>query len=98
MLQLDIQLLGHSERSHIIEYFIQRGLFDKAYEAIREYGYEGIQDKRIMRLCSRVIREKNFAKDELLVELAYFAFSNGKYDETILQYLIMFYAGTSEQL
>ncbi|MEE0817314.1 MAG: DUF5717 family protein [Coprococcus catus] len=98
LLQLDIQLLGHSERSHIIEYFIQRGLFDKAYEAIREYGYEGIQDKRIMRLCSRVIREKNFAKDELLVELAYFAFSNGKYDETILQYLIMFYAGTTEQL
>ena len=36
-------------------------------EAIREYGYEGIQDKRIMRLCSRVIREKNFAKEELLV-------------------------------
>ena len=98
LLQLDIQLLGHSERSHIIEYFIQRGLFDKAYEAIREYGYEGIQDKRIMRLCSRVIREKNFAKEELLVELAYFAFSNGKYDETILQYLIMFYAGTTEQL
>ena len=51
-----------------------------------------------MRLCSRVIREKNFAKDELLVELAYFAFSNGKYDEAILQYLIMFYAGTTEQL
>ena len=32
------------------------------------------------------------------MELAYFAFSNGKYDETILQYLIMFYAGTTEQL
>lgn len=98
LLQLDIHLLGHSERSHIIEYFIQRGLFDKAYAAIREYGYEDIQDKRIMRLCSKVIREKDFEKDDLLVELAYFAFSNGKYDETILQYLILFYAGTTEQL
>lgn len=98
LLQLDIHLLGHSERSHIIEYFIQRGLFDKAYDAIREYGYEGIQDKRIMRLCSRVIREKDFEKDDLLVELAYFAFSNGKYDETILEYLIRFYAGTTERL
>ena len=27
-----------------------------------------------------------------------FAFSNGKYDETILQYLILFYAGTTERL
>ena len=98
LLQLDIHLLGHSERSHIIEYFIQRGLFDKAYEAIREYGYEGIQDKRVMRLCSRVIREKDFEKDDLLVELSYFAFSNGKYDETTLQYLILFYAGTTEGL
>ena len=98
LLQLDIHLLGHSERSHIIEYFIQRGLFDKAYEAIREYGYEEIQDKRVMRLCSRVIREKDFEKDDLLVELSYFAFSNGKYDETTLQYLILFYAGTTEGL
>ena len=70
----------------------------KAYEAIREYGYEGIQDKRVMRLCSRVIREKDFEKDDLLVELSYFAFSNGKYDETTLQYLILFYAGTTEGL
>lgn len=98
LLQLDIQLLGHSERSHIIEYFIQRGLFEKAYEAIQTYGYEGIQDKRIMRLCSRVIREKDYEKDDLLIELAYFAFSNGKYDETILEYLIRFYAGTTERL
>ena len=51
-----------------------------------------------MRLCSRVIREKDFEKDDLLVELSYFAFSNGKYDETTLQYLILFYAGTTEGL
>lgn len=98
LLQIDIQLLGHAERSHIIEYFIQRGLFDKAYKAIMVYGYEGIQDKRIMRLCSRIIRENNFEKDELLVELAYLAFSKGKYDEVILQYLIKFYAGTTKNL
>ncbi|MGN0204677.1 MAG: DUF5717 family protein [Coprococcus sp.] len=98
LLQIDICLLGHTERSHIIEYFIQRGLFDKAYKAITVYGYEGIQDKRIMRLCSRIIRENNFEKDDLLVEMAYFAFSRGKYDESILQYLIRFYTGTTSNL
>ena len=98
LLQIDIRLLGHAESSHIIEYFIQRGLFDKAYRDITEYGYEGIQDKRIMRLCSRIIRENDFEKDDLLVELAYLAFSKGKYDETILQYLIRYYMGTTENL
>lgn len=98
LLQIDIQMLGHAERSHIIEYFIQRGLFEKAYRAITIYGYEGIQDKRIMRLASRIIRGNNFEKDDMLVELAYLAFSRGKYDETILQYLIRYYAGTTENL
>lgn len=98
LLQIDIRLLGHAERCHIIEYFIQRGLYEKAYSAMMVYGYEGIQDKRIMRLCSRIIREKNYEKDDMLVELAYLAFSRGKYDEAILQYLIKFYSGTTKNL
>ncbi len=98
LLQLDIRLLGHAERSHIIEYFIQRGLYTKAYQAIMTYGYEGIQDKRIMRLSSRIIRENKYEQDALLTELAYHAFSGGKYDEAVLKYLVLHYNGSTGQL
>lgn len=98
LLQIDIRMTGYEERSNIIGYFIQRGLYTKAYNAILEYGYEGILDKRIQRLASRLIRERRYKKDRTLLELAYTAFSAGKYDDTILKYLVMFFNGTTKRL
>lgn len=95
LLRLDIHLLGNEERGSIIEYYIQRGFYDKAYEAISEYGYENIRDKRLMRLTSRIIRRRDFAEDELLLELAFHTFKAGKYDEIILEYLNRYYLGST---
>ena len=98
LLKLDISLLDSDERGNIIEYYIQRSLFDKAYEAIVTYGYENIQDKKLMRLCSKIIRDKGMIENKLLIEMAYYAFSCGKYDDVTLEYLIRFYLGTTKDL
>ena len=98
LLQIDINLLGNEERGHIIEYFIQRGLYERAYNAIRVYGDEGVQDKHILRLSSRLIREKGYARDPMMIALAYSAFEHGKYDEVTLKYLILFYEGPTKDL
>lgn len=95
LIRLDIHLLGSEERGSIIEYYIQRGFYDKAFEAISEYGYEVIQDKRLMRLCSRMIRKVNYEEDALLLEIAFYTFRAGKYDEVILEYLNQYYMGTT---
>lgn len=96
LIRLDIHLLGSEERGSIIEYYIQRGFYEKAYEAISEYGYEDIRDKRLMRLCSRIIRKRNYEEDELLLEIAFSTFKSGKYDEVILEYLNRYYLGTTK--
>lgn len=98
LLKLDISLLDSDERGNIIEYYIQRNLFDKAYEAIVTYGYENIQDKKLMRLSSRMIRENGMTENKLLIEMAYYAFSCGKYDDITLAYLIKYYLGTTRDL
>lgn len=98
LLQLDINMLDQQERGKIIEYYIQRGLYDLAYEAIKVYGFDNIQDKKIMRLCSRKIKEIHYENDPLLREMAYFAFTCGKYDDCILEYLIKYYLGTTKDL
>lgn len=95
LIRLDIHLLGSEERGSIIEYYIQRGFYDKAYEAIGAYGYEDIKDKRLMRLCSRMIRKLNYEEDALLLEIAFYTFRAGKYDEMILEYLNRYYLGTT---
>lgn len=95
LLRLDIDLLGNEERGSIIEYYIQRGFMDEAFKAISRYGYEGIRDKRLMRLTSRMIRKYDFSEDELLLEMAFHTFKAGKYDETILEYLNRYYLGST---
>ncbi len=98
LLQIDIRLLGPTERAHIIEYFIQRGLYEKAYRAVNEYGYENIQVKRIMRLASRTIRAENYEEQDFLTEMTYSAFANGRYDEVMLEYLVRYYNGPVSNL
>ena len=96
LIRLDIHLLGSEERGSIIEYYIQRGFYERAFEAISEYGYENIRDKRLMRLTSRMIRKRNYAEDDLLLEMAFYTFRAGKYDEMILEYLNRYYLGTTK--
>lgn len=96
LIRLDIHLLGSEERGSIIEYYIQRGFYEKALEAISEYGYENIRDKRLMRLTSRMIRKRNYEEDGLLLEMAFYTFKAGKYDESILEYLNRYYLGTTK--
>lgn len=98
LLRLDISLMDTAERGRIIEYYIQRGLYEKALDAIKIYGYENIQDKKLMRLCSRLIRSTDFSQNGLITEMSYFAFSCGKYDDVILEYLIKYYLGTTKDL
>lgn len=98
LLQLDISMLDNAERGNIIEYYIQRGLYDLAYAAIINYGYDNIQDKKMMRLCSRKIKERHFEDDVQLREMSYFVFTCGKYDDSILEYLIKYYLGTTKDL
>lgn len=98
LLRLDIRLMDTAERGRIIEYYIQRGLYEKALEAIKIYGYENIQDKKLMRLCSRLIRSTDFSQNSLITEMSYYAFSCGKYDDIILEYLIKYYLGTTKDL
>ncbi len=98
LLQLNIDLFDSKERNDIIEYYIQKGIYNNAYDACLKYGYEGIDKKRLMRLCSRVIRDIEEKKDDDLLEMAYNVFSAGRFDETILRYLGRYYMGRTQDL
>ncbi|MCR4673117.1 MAG: DUF5717 family protein [Lachnospiraceae bacterium] len=98
IVNIDIDLLDRQERSRVIEYYIQRGLYDRAYEAVQKYGWEGIQEARFMRLCSRMIRKNDFAADRMLLTMSYKAFESGKYDETVLRYLVRHFNGSAESM
>ena len=99
LLEIDLHGMKRSDRNLITEYCIIRGLYDLAYDQIKEYGFEGVTVKRLRALCSKMIKRKEEEQeDPLLAKLAFFVFKAGKYDENILKYLVKYYLGTTKDM
>lgn len=99
----DLEGLTSRERYDIIELFIIRGMFDRAVSALDQYGYEGIAINRLMKLCNNLIADDDSSDDKssdkgLILNLAYYIFKAGKYNEDILNYLIDRYNGSTRDM
>ncbi|MDD6206975.1 MAG: DUF5717 family protein [Clostridiales bacterium] len=95
---LDLSHLEVDQRCKMIEYFILRELYERAETAIRQYGYVGVSPKKLMRFASYCIQALGGKEDPLILELSFYVFDQGKYDEKILSYLASFFSGTTEQM
>lgn len=86
------------ERADFIQFMVIRGMYDKALAWIKEFGVEGVADKTLLRLCSRVLIRSDFEENEFLLKLCNVSFCSNRYDEYILEYLTRFYQGTTKEL
>ncbi|MBP3197191.1 MAG: hypothetical protein J6N21_09345, partial [Butyrivibrio sp.] len=90
--------LSGSERNEILELMVMSGLYENALEWIKEFGTNGVEPKTVLRLCDRLLDRDQFGVGEAEVEIAYYAFANGKYDEQLLVYLIRYFEGTLKEM
>lgn len=86
-------------RTKLIEYMIIRSHYDRAIELIREYGFEKIGVNRLLKLSCGCMANPTLSNNkELLLQLCYYVFQKGKYNEAILQYLIHNYYGPIKEM
>lgn len=99
LLQLDLSKVKISQRINFLGYMVVRGYYDKAIEALNHFGTEGISVKRLLKLCSGwITHSEQDKKEELLLYLCYDIYSNGKYDEATLSYLVKYYNGSTSDM
>ncbi len=96
LLKLDYEHMSVEERAHYLELMIIRGLYRESYELVLTYGPERINPKRLVRMCSRLVDIDEV--EEPLLELCFYVFSQGKYDEMILEYLTRYFYGPTWQM
>lgn len=70
------------------------GFTKKAYELILCFGVEHMNPKTVVKVCSAMIEQMEDCQDENLVRTIYSAFERGKYNDTVLLYLVKYYKGT----
>lgn len=81
-----------------VQFMVIRGMYEKAYEWIKNRDGEGVEAKIIVRLCSRLISMEGMREDAIMTALVYRAFTAGKYDENLLNYLCLYFTGTVKEM
>ncbi len=95
---VDGSFFGTKPRIKLMELMILRGMYERTYEYMREFGYSIIDAGRLLRCVSKLIELKDFAEDELLVQMAIHVYRRGKYNENVLKYLGLYYNGTAKEM
>ena len=96
--ELSPGLVQEDCHGRIVRFMVLRGMYEKAFDWIKLRGEEDVEAKIIMRLCSRLIALDGMVETPAMTVLAFQAFRAGKYDENLLNYLCLFFQGTSKEM
>ena len=95
---MDYREYAMVDKKTLITILIQRGLFPQAMSVVEAFGFEGVDERALLKLVSRMIIRCDGAEDEELIALASYVYRKGIYDEVILQYLMKFRFGPVDEL
>lgn len=96
--ETESETMDSEERAEFIKFLISRGMFDKAYNWMKEFGLSRVSLKSVARLVSRRIVTNQFTKEDFLINVSYYIYKSMRYDENILKYLMMYYEGKTTEL
>lgn len=94
LIAIENDQLSPVERVRLIELFIVRSMYKEAYSSMLINGYDDISPRHLTKFCTRMLQLEDMREDDFLLELCAHVFHKGKYDESILEYLIKFYYST----
>lgn len=95
---IDITRLNFEIRNKVVELMIMRGLYNQVADILKDYGICELDARRVLKYCSRVIKNYEDIFDFNMVKYCNYAFSRGKYNENTLSYLTKYYNGTTKEM
>lgn len=96
--RIDFEDFVRVDKKKLIELLADEGMCAEAFELVSVYGPEHIDLAAMVKICSRMILQLEYERDAMLENLCFYCFSSGKYDETILDYLINYYDGPVDSM
>lgn len=86
------------DKTALITLLAEEGRCTEAFALLDTYGAEGIALLQLVRICSRMVLELEFAENAMLVSLCHSCFVSGKYDDKLLRYLLLYFEGPVQEM
>ena len=96
--EIEVDKLARKSRVPVVELMIMRGLYEEAFAVIKKYGCFGIDEKKLLKLCSYELREDEENEDVKIRTICRQAFQKGKYNEASLKLLGKVFNGTTKEM
>ena len=94
----DFVKLDQSSRIMAVEILVEKQQYEKARLFLPESGMEFIQTRRLLSLCTWMIDGAGQELDETLLAICTKVFQSGKYNDSVLGYLSLYYQGPTKEM
>ena len=97
---IDLKVLEQNSRSKMMEFMILRELYPLALGAMEELGFEGVDLKKLGKLAHKLLTNADGVPkyQDILLQIVFYLFGKGKYEEASLAYLSKYFYGTTAQM
>lgn len=96
--KLDIEYLNHANARTIIAYLVDMNMFDKAFQAVKLYGFDEIDSEELFRLADYGVEDSNGFLNEDLLAICVHLYKMGKVNERMLIYIMNHFKGDLDEL
>lgn len=96
--RIDIEYLTHANARTIITYLIDMNMFDKAFQAVKLYGFNELDVNELYRLADYGVSDSDGFLNEDLMSICINLYKTGTVNANILGYLVSNFKGSIEEL
>ena len=96
--RLDIEYLSHANARTVITYLIDMNMFDKAFQAVKLYGFNELDVNELYRLADYGVTDSEGFLNEDLMSICINLYKTGTVNSNILGYLASNFKGSIEEL
>lgn len=96
--RVDIEYVSKKDAVFYMESLLLVGMFDLGYEAIKRFGYQGIETDGLIRLVEALKGYSQYASEETLIAIAMHIFKTGHESPEVLSYMVDHYQGSLKDM
>ena len=97
--RINTEYVSSENAAEYINNLILTGLYDKAYSAIKEFGYNNVSAENMVSLVEALKEFSQFAREDTLISVAAYLYRSGQDTFPVLEYLVDYYqSGLNDML